>query len=257
MKRGKSNTGQVALIVALSMAVMATVTLSVVSQSVVDLRLTAVDEESSAALKAAEAGLEQALKNLTSSDFSDSFSDATYSVDVENEGGSGFLSNVAVRPGEMTTIDLGDTPPSSVRVWWGDEADASQSPAGAVQIIKYGKVSDSDYRVRRFLYDPDSLRRGQNSFSSPDVGGTFLSTDFAASIEISLSSDDDLLRIRVLYNSATIGVEPLGGTLPSQVYKAVAVGEAGDNVQRKVEAVREEAQLPAMFDAALYSGSSL
>ena len=257
----KEESGQVAVIVALSMAVMATITLSVVSRSVVDLRLTDIEEESAAALKAAEAGLEKALKSLESDDFSSSdFPGASYQVDVENKGETGFVTASAISKGEAVEVEMGGaSPPSSIRVYWGDSNDSTESPTGAVEVLKYSKVSDDDYRVERFVYDPDATRRSSNNFDAPITvnPGSFQSVDFSARSEIVTDADDVLIRIRTFYNLATLGVEPLGGVLPQQIYEAVATGEAADDVQRKVRAVRGSPQLPAVFDAALYSGGSL
>lgn len=256
--------GQVAVIVALTMAVMATVTLSVVSSSIVDLRLTDVEEESSAALKAAEAGLEQALKGLRSDDFSSSdFPGASYEVDVESRGESGFITASSIDQGEVIEVELGgSSPPSDLVVYWSDKNDDSQDPPGAVEVLRYGKISDSDYRVSRYVYDPDATRRSQNNFEdfgAPTIDPpAFQGVEFAASASIPLDADDQLVRIRTFYNSMTLGISPQNGTLPSQIYEAVSTGKSEDEqVQRRVRAVRGAPQLPAVFDAALYSGGSL
>ena len=66
MKNGvRDQQGQVALIVVLVLVVMGVIVLSVVSRSVSDLRLAGVEQSSSQALKAAEAGIEEALRNIS------------------------------------------------------------------------------------------------------------------------------------------------------------------------------------------------
>ena len=74
-----ASSGQVALILVLILTVVSAVSLSTISGVVTNIRLTGVDQESSQALRVAEAGVEQALKTLSPG--GGSLGGVTYDVD--------------------------------------------------------------------------------------------------------------------------------------------------------------------------------
>ena len=105
----KNQSGQALIIILMAMAVVLTLVLSSVSRSVTDIRITTEEEESLRAFSAAEAGVEQALLELsTTGSFTPSggfFPDASYEV-VEDPSpvGSVYQYPRSLEPGESATI---------------------------------------------------------------------------------------------------------------------------------------------------------
>lgn len=255
--------GQVALIVVLVLVVMGVIVLSVVSRSVSDLRLAGVEQSSSQALKAAEAGIEEALRNISiGGSFEGTVNEASFETQAESEGADGQVTNISIEPGEVVEINLTGSvsPPTSLDIYWADRAESNESPTGAVEVIKYQQFSDSDYRTAHYAFDPDATRRASNNFAAATVNpGSFMGVSFGARANVPIVAEDVIVRVRMLYNRGKIGVSPLpiGSLLPDQTYRIVSTGSTTDGVVRKVEAVRTLPVLPVVFDAALYSGGQL
>jgi|GEM_PF-2987599 Tfp pilus assembly protein PilX len=264
MKNGlRDQQGQVALIVVLVLVVMGVIVLSVVSRSVSDLRLAGVEQSSSQALKAAEAGIEEALRNINiGGSFEGTVNEASFETEAQSEGADGQVTNVAIETGEVVEVNVtgSASPPTSLDIYWADRGESNESPTGAVEVIKYQQFSGSDYRTVHYAFDPDATRGASNNFDAATVNpGSFMGVSFGARANIPIVAEDVIVRVRMLYNRGKIGVSPLpvGSLLPDQTYRIVSTGSTTDGVVRKVEAVRTLPVLPVVFDAALYSGGQL
>lgn len=263
MKRYEQESGQVALVVVLVLVVMGVIVLSVVSRSISDLRLAGVEQSSTQALKAAEAGIEEALRNVSiGGSQQGNLNNASFDTSTQSEGADGQVTNSAVAPGEVVEIlvDGSPSPPNSINIYWGDRSEPTETPTGAIEVIKYQQYSSSDYRSVHYAFDPDAARRATNSFDAATVDpAAFKNVSFGALASVPLVSEDKIVRIRVLYTKAKVGIapQPGGSALPDQLYRIVSTGSTIDGVVRRVEAVRTLPVLPMVFDAALYSGGSL
>lgn len=257
----RSQNGQAALILVLVMMVSSTIALSVIQRTVQELELSSTEEYASKALQAAEAGVEEGLRTLTSNDNA-TLQGANYNLTVTTAGTDGYLSDTDVATGNTVEIPLtgSATPPTSIDVYWTDTTDNDENPTAALDVIKYQKFSDTDYRVTHLAYDPDATRRADNNFLAPTTpGGTALSTTFAARITVTIDPEDQIIRIRPVYNRAKVGIVPLpaGTLLPTLQHRIVSTGQTDQGIVRKIEVVRDQPSLPQYFDFSLYSGGTL
>lgn len=279
MKLSKNKSGQALLIVVLVMAVMLTITLSVVSRSITDVSVTTREEESLRAFSAAEAGIEEVLvQNLGAgenlSDVLESGEVPTgYEVTVSGfpEASSEYNYPQEVFMGEVATIWFMDhdtdgnlvcpncfTGPQT-GVCWGKPS-ASQIPAVEITLVY---EQGGSYHIAREVYDPDSGRTPGSV--TPSGACTIDGKDYAYSANLNFSADfgfsptssDPLvmMRVKMLYNSAvpeTLGVNTIGGNLPKQGRKIESLGSSGEQT-RKVEVYELYPNIPVIFDAAIFS----
>ncbi len=193
------------MIILLVMAVVLTVGLSVVSQSITDVRLSQKEEEASRAFSAAEAGIEQVLIKAPSAggSFNGSFGSAGYQV-VRNDLGQGstsfsypgtFSSGETVTTFLVNHDDSGNLTCSGgavpcftsqyVDICWGGSADATAAPstatAPALEVSVLYKNASGNYQTARVLADPytgsDATRNGNNFANVTDSSGCTVGSD--------------------------------------------------------------------------------
>lgn len=241
MKNSKS--GQVALIILLIMVVILTIGLSLISHSVIDVSISKDEEEAIRAFSAAEAGIEEALKQADL---------GTWTPGASPVGGiepsitvSEIDNNITreLAEGEMMNIHLAGGTATSVDISW--------DPDAALELTVFK--------------DDDTVQRG----AVASGGGTCYSgfdthNDKSANIPDDFLGGDltltngELLRIRVLCNNTTVTVA--GAGLPTQQYDIDSRAAAGGEEESKVSAIevsRTVPELPSIFDYVLFSGGNL
>ncbi len=292
--------GQALLIVLLSMAVVLTIVLSIISFSVTDISVTTRESEALRAFSAAEAGVEKALVALTAQ--SGTFGSDTFNADISSiaEGSTFFNYPLELAGGETANVwfvahddndNLSCSDPtkpcfrgSMMTLCWGKEGTVSGvSDTPAVEVSVYYSTPPvvarnySGIRIARDVFDPNSGRRGSNSFSAPDQGGCVIDNksyafkkvvDFATlgipAASYNASNGLQMAHIRFLYNTTTqslgfdFGNLPGSGntTLPSQGRKINSTGTAGEST-RLVEVYKLYSDLAGVFEASLFSNSGL
>ncbi len=257
-----SQKGQALLIIILVMVVALTITLSVISRAVVNLRTTQEQEKSQKALAAAEAGIEQTIKNqfvpIAKQNFSNTDTSITTSVSIvqgnaafavdggnvitQNDGAYIWLSSYEESP-RWTTKYTG-----TVNIYWGDKSGDANNAALEIAVISGSNVANAE--ITRYAVDPSNNRIGSNNFSSPSKG-TYSSIvagktyGYRTSITV---TNGMLIRAIPLYKSTNMAVEPATGSpaLPNQGRIITAVGES-DNTARKVTVFQGYPELPAEF----------
>lgn len=278
----RQQSGQALLIVVLIMVVALTVTLSLVSRSIVNLKTSVEQSSSQKALSAAEAGVEQSIKNnVDIGTFSapitlggsqgSQYSAAISSVSNQN---GGFL----VNGGNLVAKDEGayvwlannltfnpswpsDDPSKNadLYIYWGDGSGDDKNAALEIVLI-YGAQRSGSQSVR-FAFDPYTNRAGSNNFTtlpsavfcacSYTVGGR----NFAYRAKINISQGL-LLRVNPLYYNAYVGVDrvikndPAIPPLPDQGQIITSSGcsptcSSNNSVQRKITVYQGYPQLPA------------
>jgi hypothetical protein len=274
----KKSSGQAVLLVILGMAVVLTIVLSVVSRTVTDVSISEVEENSSKAFSAAEAGIERLLigeTNISGEQLGNNALIESAQALPLGEGLDHFDFTDTYNNGDVANIwfvshtddgkNLTCSPPTkpcfggnSFKLLWNEDA--------AIEVSVYydptgnslsSTPSFSGVRVKRFAFDPNSSRRGNNNFSATDIG----EDDYShSSGDISLSGLTNPLfaRVRFLYESSFgFGVKvPSGTTLPSQGRLLISRGSA-EGATRQVE-VHDYYRSPVgIFEAGLVSPGSL
>ncbi len=266
--RKSFQSGQVLLIVILIMIVVLTIVLSLATRSITNLRLTSEEQESQRALSAAEAGIEQALKQNTSigSPLSLGNNSSIKQVSLTSLSGANLLINNGIPVSRDDGSDVwfidhsADGTPNYSTSWagsqltvnWGKSgevctAGSSNTMAALEIIVVSGPIATP--QATRYVYDPcDSPpdRRASNNFSvvtrpGDPIGGM----NFAYKAQINGLSNALFARIIPLYGDTVVGVAT-NVALPIQGTIVDAVGEAG-NSERRVTSFRGFPKLPTEF----------
>ncbi len=262
----RKQNGQALLIVVLVMVVALTVGLSVASRSITNLRTSQEQASSQKALSAAEAGIEQAMKNQDLAEINGNFEGnaITYKTTIDKiMGDDRFLLNGGYLIAKDSHVYIWTTPYSETTPWqnpwsgtltvyWGNVSDGCQDAALEITVISGDRTSPT---LTRFAYDPCASRRSSNGFSSPTQAPTTIK-DRTLWHQVSLPGLTNvyLVSVNPIYTNSYIGA--LGSTtLPTQGTNFSSVGAASnEEVQRKVAAFQGFPQIPAeLFPYTIFS----
>ena len=264
--------GQALIILLLVMVVALTIGLSVASRTLTDVRISTQSELSQKAFSAAEAGIEEALRqDLKSFAGAANISispDATYTVEVTSQGaGTSFVPDRPVEQEDVAQICINvaascpnpNQPnlPTRLNIYWIDQQDTSQT-ANPASIEISEVYLEGSYKIFKQAFNSDCGRSNGFSCSLP---GSYPLADktYTNKLTFDLHANSQILRIKPLYNRASVAVEvaaPAGASLPTQSYSITSTGAAG-GVVRKVQVSRSIEALSPIFDYVLYSGSNL
>ena len=277
----RKSSGQAVLLVILGMAVVLTIVLSVVSRSVTDVSVTKVEEDSSKAFSAAEAGIEKLLiggNSVSGEDLgNEAFIESAQALTL-GEGATSFDFSETYNPGDVATVWFVSHDDTNIQKltcttvkpcfngtsfsihWNGDvavEVSVYYDTNGSSGVIA-STPNFSGVKVKRFTFDPNATRRNNNKFSATIASsqqGYSYSTD-----DISLSGLTRPLfaRVKFLYGSVNgfRVTTPTGYPLPSQGRLLVSKGVA-NNAARQIE-VRDYYRSPlGIFEAGIFSQGDL
>jgi len=250
--------GQALVIVLLIVGVGLTVGLAIISRSVTEVNVTTVQEESARALEAAEAGVEQAFGGLIAGSGGTGTlpsSNATFNVANSNIGaGTVYEVPFVVDQGDAATVDMTGYSGNNVRICWGKNSEQT-----GVEVILYFDPGSGLISSGRGGYDP----QGRWNFMVSDTGncGTmgYTYSKLVDLSELGMTSGTPLfLRIRPVFNSTPVrlAVVAVGSSFPVQGTEIQSTGQAG-NASQRIKATAANPDLPAIFDNAVFSGSSL
>jgi hypothetical protein len=261
--------GQTVLIVILIMVIALTVGLSMISRTSTDVRMTGQFEDSARAFSAAEAGVEQALKNNTSSSFN--MPDGTQVVaNFQPISGTAAVYSVpaaSTRVGSVATVFLTGHAADGTLDFSSAYAQPSvticYTAAGAgtpaVEAIVYYKTGTT-YQLFRWATDPlPSTDRGQfNGFAAQaelagacGLSGTVYA--FPMTVIPVAGALPAFVRIRAYYADATVAVAPINGaSLPRQGDQIDASAVVAGGVTRKITVIRQYRAPASYFDHVIY-----
>lgn len=275
--------GQTILIILLIIAVILTIGLSTISSSVTDIKVSQQTEESSRAYYVAESGLEEAFiaadSEFTGGFKSGKIGNIDYTVKKTAQGdATEFLFPYQVSAGDPQTVWLvGHSPDGTLdksvsynetegklKICWGDNS--VPKPALMASLVYYDDA-DFKYKVARYNYDPDSVRRvgvGNNFEVTGATGDVIEGKNLLyCSGEIVIPSGTPyFIRLNLLYNSSPtslgiVSVENGTGDPPSLLTQgycytsAATVEESG--ITRKIEQCKLWPNLPNIFSWGLFS----
>ncbi len=256
--------GQTLLLVVLLVSVVLTVAMSLLSRSIVNVRLSVEEDQSLKALAAAEAGIEKALISNTSIPSVTLSNDSTFTTTQSPLSGSSFLLN----NGKLALKDIGldlwlsdysDDPTQiynnpwtgTLSIYWatsqsnscasGEHADTK----AALEVVVF-TGNRNNPNVDRYAFDPCGGRRSGNKFSTPaNVSLNIDGKTFVHRANITVSSPGLFARVIPLYANTYMAVQGSTG-LPSQGTLISSTGRSAD-VVRTVSVLREHPSLPVEF----------
>ena len=264
----KKQSGQGLLVIILIMFVGLTVSLTLISRTTTDIKLARQLEESSRALAAAEAGIEEELRGAGVAGQQTIVAGVTYEVvtptpgeiktgvfsldkiERENAGTVWFINHDTSGNPDLDTKVYGV---NRIRLCW-KKADTSAPKIEAIILYKEG----TDYKVARGFYDPSGVVGAGEDCGDPD------DSVYPNKTDVFLPSGPTIillaLRLKPIGDDAFVAVDPPEGvadnSLPSQGEEFTSTGRVGD-VIRKVRAVRSYSSWPEIFDYVLFSGGGL
>lgn len=257
LMRYRSQAGQIALVVLLIAVVLLTVGVAVITRSTTDISQSRQEEETSRVFNAAEAGIEDALRQ--------DLETLSYTGNIYSSG-SQFLADPQVsveyiveRLYELDSfVDEGHAVGVDVDGWageviieWSETSDCVSGDPASLVIAIFDEASNT---VRREAV-AGCTHPGDNFGANDGAGGTY-----SFKRTISVTANDVLVHIRPVYNGTRILVRGGTGigTFPEQQYEieSEASSQIGGET-RKVVATKTKPTLPALFDYVLFSGTTL
>lgn len=275
MEPNESQSGQILLITLLVLSLAVTVGLSVIGRTTIDQNISTQVEESSHAFSAAEAGIERALLTGQGSGGTQVLtpgSNVQYNVALTQIGGAATAYTPPRRTqlGEIESLwlvahnadgTLNETvryPGASVTVCWSQET--TQAALVASLVYKLGGT----YHIGRSPWDVPGVSRGATPNNFPLAAGPGAgcgkSGVYRAAITLAPLMQNNpaaipiVLRLKPLYSSVQLTVDPGATTLPAQGSEIVSSGTTSTGVTRKIRVYQlfKSAGLPA-FDSVLWS----
>lgn len=247
--------GQALLIVVLVMVIALTVGLSIASKSITSLRTSTEEANSQKALAAAEAGIEQAIKNnvqIASGSFTNN---TTYSTNITSVSGTSFLLNAANPVLQDDGIDVWlseySINPSEIyrnpwsgnlTIIWGTTSNGCSNAALEIAVISGTKSSPI---LTRYSYDPCQARAGVNSFDFVPTTARVISGKtlyYQVTLPVSFGL---IARVIPFYSNTIIGVSG-SSNLPSQGSVITSTGTSGDT-QRRINVFQGYPEVPSEF----------
>lgn len=268
----KNQRGQILLIVVLTMIVALTVGLSIASRIVTELRLSRQNEESQRAFQAAEAGIEQTLKQEQSISSAVNFDEnsASFTTEFSAESGSSLLINNGQEVDQAVGADvwlsdysndqnllflnpMGNGSAVSITLYWKTPNQTSclsgsgdvTAPALEVAVLA-GSVDDPT--LSKYVYEASGCARisgaVQGTSGSYTIGSSNQQFRNAATITV---TNGLIMKVIPIFNSGLIGITAVSNgnpiAFPAQGSVVESTGTAGNTV-RKVTYFRSFPQLP-------------
>lgn len=252
--------GQAVLMVLLVVAIALGLGLSLIAQSTTDLRITQQEQESARVFNAAEAGIENALRQISTVEL-----DTPMNFDVDDipvsyvVSGQNFVEGqVAENDSAQVQLAAGN---NNLVIEWVDEDNASENPGNCsgVTAVSGGTAASllitvvtNTYQVSRYGINACALNSVNNL---TDVLGA-APGQYLRRYNLT-AAGPGMVRIRPVYNTASIRVSATT-SLPPQAYVINSSARADNtNESREIEVTRYEPAAPAVFDYVVFSGGDL
>ncbi len=262
----KKNSGQIAIIVLLVMVVLLTIGLAVVARSITDVKISEDEKTALRAFSAAEAGIEEVLKGtLIEGSYEYDVGDLTANVVVDELNNSFGIDLLA---GESLDVILeGSVPfPTQMTVDWVKTTSEQENPGTCTEANSPASLEVTIFNnnagtvtMRKCAFNGCNLSNGLSWSTTvnncTDAAGA---SGYLRRLTVSsLDSNDRIIRVKPLYNRATLNIALDQDLSATQLYQLVSksVAEGG-----KVGAFEVKKTIPALvpiFDYVLFSGGDL
>ncbi|MBI2443543.1 MAG: hypothetical protein HYV40_06610 [Candidatus Levybacteria bacterium] len=254
--------GQALLMVVVAMVIILTISLSVATQSIVNVRTSSEEESSSVAFSAAEAGIEKYLKNAQ--EFTGTIGTSNVTVNIVPVGGT---TSITLNNGNPVLRDDGadvwlSTFPGYAAPYWSGVmrvhwnrtsgcSDPDTTAALEVLVITGPQANPlSSPSITRRVYDPCQGTRGGaagNHFPAPDNTSGVDGYGNYSNIIINAASPGIIARMIPLYANTVVAVTAPGNQdFPQQGSVVSSVGTSGSTT-RKIVIYKGYPKVPAEF----------
>lgn len=260
--------GQVLILVLLTVIVVLTIGLSVASRNITNLRTTTQTEQSQRAFTAAEGGVEDVLSAIDTPSFAATYTDAetddgdTQSVQVGDLNASvnvraSATYDGAVSLGDVLQVDLnGVGNNQKIQIEWGLNNTEEVDDTGKVASLEITQIFNTSDQIRKYFDSGRSGETHEGGFSTSDGACLNPSTDFNKCVVVTTppSGVPKILRLKPFWANTTVRVYGSGFNLPVQIYDIISTAQSEIGVTRSVQVTRSALpRLPAVFDYVLFS----
>jgi hypothetical protein len=254
------NKGQAVLLILLVVAVALGLGLSIISQSTTDVRISQQEQDAARAFNAAEAGIEDALKQVTTVALGTPQSLSVGDIDVEYTVSDQSFLEAKFLENESAQVIL-DGSANTLTIEWVDKDSGEENPGNCTDVSAASgqtaasllvSVVDSSYQVSRYGVNACALAGSNNLTNVVQPGAD----KYLRSYNVNIAAGDQLVRIRPLYNLASLRVTGLN-PLPTQAYLINSSAQAETKEAKAIEVTRLEPGTPSIFDYVLFSGGGL
>lgn len=246
--------GQVGVIILLTMTGMLTMGLSLASRTTQEALLSGKEAESTRVFNAAEQGIEEALSGDL--DFvGDSYSNTldsisgvgvNYSIEKVNVLETRLFEGISV------SVDVtGASDGNDLQIDWSKVSDCNnEDPASLIASVYY-----DDSGVTRVRHEAIAACDNSDGFT---LGTIINQSGYRRRYDLPLQTDDFLVRVKAIYGDTSIKISSGDFTMPVQYYaiRSEAANEES-NETRIVEVNRTIKSAPSILDYAVYSGNTL
>ncbi len=289
--KSQSASGQVLVLILLVVLVGMTVGLSVASRTLTTLRNSAELTQSNRAFSAAEAGIEQALLKLKADEScgtngelcQPTIEGVESKVTIINAGGSTKAYGISSLPrDEVFQLSLTGYAANVVDLYWGMRNDnTSCSQAAAIVVSLVYRNAGGEYGLSKLPIDPactadgSNPSRATNGFdsvaNSNPIDELILQddarkSDYGFKRTITLKGAGGMadasvtlvsMRVKLMYaGQKPVAFAPYAGVnLPEQGQQITSTAAVGGQ-QRTIKVLRSNETVPAIFDYALFNGST-
>ena len=258
--------GQISLVALLLATGAAVVVLSLVPRTVTEIKLSKQEELAAKALYAAEAGVEQVLKDGLNPDkcgvgSSGILEGTNYTTTISclGAGTDPYVFKNILGQDEAIQINFGENPPASINAYWVRSDRASGEEGASLEFILICNDGGNYSAIRSGL---NSSGDGVENFPSGTAGEVTKGDvvfKFSGSASIACPSPQ-ALRIKSLFKETTLGIQSGDNNgLPVLEYRIYSEGKIeAEKIVQAVEVTRPAtAGLSSIFDYAVFSGSGL
>lgn len=256
-KKQKSQSGQIGLIVILTMVVILTIGLSVASRSSQEVEITSQEENSTRVFNAAESGIEEALSSILTAEEAGDTSGLTGST--TNADGIDRKYSVAISDSLETHLNEGVTAeiklnsaqtPGTLNIKWSRE-NCSNTPAALLISVFY---DDGTTIAKQYGVNINNCDLGNNFAYNPIASTSSYYGDYNLNIE----ANGQFLRVKPLYNATDIFIESTSLVDEAQYnIDAQAQNTADSKETSAISARRTLPTAPGVMDYALVSGANI
>ena len=262
-KAFQSQSGQVAVVVFLIMAVMLVVGLSLASRTSQEIELAGQQEDTTRVFNAAETGIEEALSE------EGNFTGGSLPADTYNDTDTKTLTTVKVdaltgfentfQSGETATVFINQlSTQKPISIDWTNEN--NEATCGSVLVISVYYEASGNIQVQHLGVRPPSCPTFDNTnftVASDSPSGT----DYRYRYSFNLPAYTSMIRIKPLKGATSIAVSSTDNSvLASQTYSIRSEAQdtlSGNTEVRAIQVTRTKPAPPAILDYALYSGGTL
>lgn len=256
----KDQSGQIAVIVFLIMAVLLVIGLSLAVRTGQQIEQAGLSEDTTRVFNGAESGVEVGLdpSEVTFEYGEDpqqnpdpiTINDTEVVVTIEKTTD---LSPI-VQSGNAITIYTKGGSGQDMSIRWGDKSSSNCSDHASIIISTYIQ-SGSNYSAQHQAYNPYNLSGcPSNQFSSSSNGGS----DYQSLVTFTVPDNAKFVRVRPLYHSAQFGITGSAVDTQAHIIRSQATDVAGGSSEvRTIEVTRTKPAPPSILDYALYSGGDL